>query len=84
MPVSSALPSVQPGCSRQRVIELGEGRVGLPMLLREVVPLGTFGLAPPELGWPRWICLRGAVGACGGLAGGDGRVPAHSLGDDDV
>jgi hypothetical protein len=34
--VSSALPSVQPGCSRQRVIELGEGRVGLPMLLREV------------------------------------------------
>jgi len=35
--VSSALPSVSTGFdSRQRVIELGEGRVGLPMLMREV------------------------------------------------
>jgi len=74
-PSPCALPSFQAGCSRQRESSLVRRRAGLPMLMREVVPRGTFGLAPPG----SWGAAAGR-GARRQAARGKGLVPAARRG----
>jgi hypothetical protein len=94
-PSPRALPSFQAGCSRQRESSSMRRRAGLPMLLREVgflegrSGLPRPGLVPPRPGLPRAVVSALLVlGSCGLLQrcapGGDGGVPGHPAGDDDV
>src|SRR5512132_3653095 len=59
-------------------------RRGCPCSCARSVPRGTFGLAPPGLGWPRIVCCGRSGGGLESLSGGDGRVPLDAAGDDDV